>query len=553
AIGLALALAVPDDEVTATISLTVDAATAVSLTASGSSATVTEADASAAGANGKDNGTDTSKTTDSSGKDVNGKADDQLKNANKEASDNGGKQSTTKDTKSAQATTSDSNGTGKSSSDGGNTVTVAGAAGINVATTISKAYFADTADVTSSGAVTLKASANTDASAAGNGSATEAGSVGIGVGVAVNKADVTNIATIGNSTVSAGGLDLEAVMRVNGTDHLQRFDGTKWTTVDSGAAFPESPSDGDVFQITNAVPATTTIDGGQQLDSTHTTLKLKSVAEFGPKGTFTISGVTGTCSYTGIDTGSKELTGVSGCTVSEADKDTIDKLTITETSTTTVASPTTTVTGPQTLGSGNLQVGDTTDFFNGAGTFTVAGVSGTCSYNGTDGTHLKSVTGCSGSVAGGTTVTAGQDVSHGSLIVASTDDFATGGGVFTVTGVKDTCKYTGVSGSKLTGITGCTGTPADGATVTPMGLAPGVYKWDDSSSSWQLQTAGIPSGTSFPQSPASGDYFQALKGASSTTTAAGSLGSSLILTSTSAFPNVGTFTGSGITGTCSYT
>ena len=70
-IGLALALAIPDDEVIATDSRTISG-TAVSFSAFGSSTTTTEADASATGAKG-DSG-----SGDSSGKDVNGKADDQL-------------------------------------------------------------------------------------------------------------------------------------------------------------------------------------------------------------------------------------------------------------------------------------------------------------------------------------------------------------------------------------------------------------------------------------------------------------------------------------------
>ncbi|MGH2998744.1 MAG: beta strand repeat-containing protein, partial [Gaiellaceae bacterium] len=543
AIGLALALAVPDDEVTATVSRTLGNSTAkvgaVSLTASGSATIVTEADASAAGANGKDSNT---KSTDASGKDVNGKADDQLASANKDATSNGGKASKTTDTKNAKATTSDSNG------NGGNTVTVAGAAAINVATTLSKAYFADSAVITSSAQVTLKALANTDASATGNGSATQAGSVGIGAGVAVNSANITNIATTGNSTITSNGIDIEATMRANGTDHLQRFDGTNWTTIDSGATFPESPSDGDFFQITNAVPATTTVDGGQQIDSTHTSLQVKSTTDFGPQGTFTITGVSGTCTYTGKD--STHLTGVGGCTVAAADKATIDKVTVTETSTTTVNSATTQTSGAQTLGNGNLTVGDTTGFYNGAGTFTVTGVSGTCSYTGTDGTHLESVTGCTGSVASGTVVTAGQNVTQG-LAVASTDDFSTTG-IFTVTGVTGTCAYTGKDSTHLTGITGCTGTPANGATVTPDAKAPGVYEWVAASSSWQLQTAGIPSGTSFPTSPATNDYFQATKAAAAAVNGAQTLssGSNLTVASTAGFNSTGTITiGSA---TCSY-
>ena len=139
-LGLALALAVPDDEVTATVSRTISA-TKVSLAANGSSDTETEADASAKGAEGADSGT----KKDSSGKDVNGKADDQLSNANSESSTSTGKTSKTTDTSGAKAQTSDDNG---SSSGDKNTVTVAGAVAINVVTTISQASLADTVVVT---------------------------------------------------------------------------------------------------------------------------------------------------------------------------------------------------------------------------------------------------------------------------------------------------------------------------------------------------------------------------------------------------------------------
>ena len=173
-IGLALALAVPDDEVTATDSRTISG-TAISFSATGQSSTTTEADASAAGAKG-DSG-----SGDGSGKDVNGKADQQLSSANGESASTTGKSSKTTDTSNAQATTSDKN------SSGGNTVTVAGAAAINVVVTSYQATLADSAHVTATGLLSLKTSANTDASAVGSGKTTDAGTVGIGVGVAVEQ------------------------------------------------------------------------------------------------------------------------------------------------------------------------------------------------------------------------------------------------------------------------------------------------------------------------------------------------------------------------------
>ncbi|MES1247222.1 MAG: hypothetical protein ABUS54_06080, partial [Actinomycetota bacterium] len=475
AIGLALALAIPDDEVTASISRTVSANN-VSLTASGSSTTTTEADASAAGAAGADSGT----KKDSSGKDVNGKADDQLSSANADRTSATGKSAKTTDTSNAKAQTSDNNGT--SGSGDKNTVTVAGAAAINIVTALSKAWFLDTAHVTATGTTTLKALANTDSVATGTGKATDAGTVGIGAGVAVNSATFTNIATVGNATVTSNGLDIESEMRVNGTDHLQRFDGTSWTTIDSGAAFPEGPSDGDFFQLTNGVPATTQIDGDSQtIDSSHTSLKVKSTANFGPSGTFTIAGKDGTCTYTGKD--ATHLTGVTGCTIASSDK--IDKLTITQT---------------------------TTGFVDGGG-------------------QALSTT---------TTI---------SLAVVSTADFASTG-QFTIAGVTGTCTYTGTDATHFTGVTGCTGTPTDGAKISPIAKTPGVYKWSDSANDWQLQSKGIPTSTGFLASPSNGDYVQLTKDASTTATAQ-TLSGSLQVASTAGFAPTGSFTLNG--NTCTYT
>ena len=117
-----------------------------------------------------------------------------------------------------------------------NTVTVAGAAAINIVTESTKAYLANTANVTATtGLLSLKTLANDDASASASGKADEAGTVGIGVGVSVNKVDITNLATVGNATVSAVGIDLEAGMLVNGQDRIQHYDGSDWSTIDTGA------------------------------------------------------------------------------------------------------------------------------------------------------------------------------------------------------------------------------------------------------------------------------------------------------------------------------
>ncbi|HET7465666.1 MAG TPA: hypothetical protein VFL29_03300, partial [Candidatus Dormibacteraeota bacterium] len=434
-IGLALALNIPDDEVTSTISRTVQGTT-VTLTASGSSSSPSEADASATGAKGKGD--------DASGKDVNGKADDQTKNANQESKDGTGKQSSTKDTSNAQAETSDKNESGSS-----NTVTVAGAAAINIVTSITQASLADTANVTATtGALTIKTLANTDATATSNGKADSAGTVGIGVGVSVNKVDITNLATTGNATVTSKGLDIESGMLVNGTDRIQRFDGTDWKTIDVGPTFPEQPEDGDMFQLNQGVPGTTTLDESSPTDLNTGTLTVKSTAAFGPTGS------TGTLKVDGLDDATCNYT---------------------------VASAT---------------------------TFTLASATA-CA-----GTPEKDVT---VTMTTATRVSGDQDLANlpgGNLTVASATDFDLHGGTtgyFSTDGGKTVCSYTGISGSMLTGVSGCTGKVKDGAAVTRISSKPGVYKWDKGSSNWQFQITGIPTGTSFPTSPSTGDYFQLTK------------------------------------------
>ena len=65
---------------------------------------------------------------------------------------------------------------------------------------------------------------------------------------------------------------------------------------------------------------------------------------------------------------------------------------------------------------------------------------------------------------------ASEDLSTGTLDVASTSAFADKG-QFTVAGGSGPCSYTGTSGrNKFTGITGCTGTPANGAAVASVGI-----------------------------------------------------------------------------------
>ena len=283
-IGLALALAAPDDEVYATDTRELSGA-AVTFSATSTSTTTTEADASAAGAAG-DTG-----SGDGSNKDVNGKGTQQIQNANAQSTSATGTSSKTQNTDTAKATTSDTN------SSGGNTVTVAGAAGINIVTSHTEASLSDGVNLTATGLLSLKTSTNTDASAVGSGKATGAGSVGIGAGVAVNSVTFVNLSTTNNATITSKGVDLEAGMVVNGKDQIQVFDGTDWKTIDAGTAFPDDPESGDYFQLTKAIAPTTTVSGAsQKLEDG--SLKVASTLGFFPLGgTFTVEGISGTCSY----------------------------------------------------------------------------------------------------------------------------------------------------------------------------------------------------------------------------------------------------------------
>ncbi len=475
-VGLALALATPDDEVTATDTRELEGA-AVTFSATGTSSTTTEADASAAGAKG-DSG-----SGDGSGKTVNGKGTQQLQNANGESATTTGAQSKTQDTNGAKATT------GESSGSSGNEVTVAGAAAINIVTSKTQASLGAGVSLTATGLLTIKTSANTDASATGSGKETAAGSVGIGAGVSVNSVDLVNTATTNTATISSNGLDLEAGMTTNGKDQIQFFNGTDWETIDSGTALPDQPTDGEYFQLTKAIPPTTTVMGGSQtIDSTHTTLTVAStLGFFSLGGTFTIAGISGTCSYSAATPGVEDLpgviTGITGCTGTP-----VDKATVTVNTATTVSAPpaTTTVSGAsQNLAAGTLNVKSALAFPVSNGAFTVAGIAGTCQYTGSTATSLTGITNCGGTPADGALVTyvdsinttptsttvnesSPGDLSTGTLTVKSVAAFATAGGQFLVNGIANPCTYTGVDAvnNNLTGITGCTGTPAISAAVT---------------------------------------------------------------------------------------
>ena len=139
--ALSLALVVANHLVDSQLKRNLNSGGAVSFTADGSSTNSTEAVASSAGADEKKDGSQGS--TDSSNKDVNGKADANLDVA--KANDSSGK---TTGQKTPPAKSGEGGG-------GGTKVTVAAAVGIAIVTSRAIAKLPDLVDVTTPGAVNL--------------------------------------------------------------------------------------------------------------------------------------------------------------------------------------------------------------------------------------------------------------------------------------------------------------------------------------------------------------------------------------------------------------
>ncbi len=381
-IGLALALVIADDEVTATVSRNLTAGGAVGLQANGSSDNESTSTASAKGAK--------TKTDDTSGKDVNGKADDHLTNANTERHDETGKDASTSST--PKAATGDKGSGGSSTS-----VQVAAAVTINIVTTKSLAQLVGGITVGSGGVVNAKTQAATIADAIAKGESVGNGSSdGVGVGVSINLVDITNLATTGTATITGTGLDVEATMNDKNNGRIRRWDDTskQWVLVDRGETLPITPSSGDYYQLAKAQAPSALVDGaGQDVGAAPHELKLKSVAGFPTTGgTFTGQGISGTCTYTGVS-GSK-LTGIGGCTGTPD-----DKATVTLTTTTTVSG------ASQDVGTTHqLTVASVAKFASANGAFTVKGLSGTCSYTGTSGSMFTGISGCTGTPDDGAAV-----------------------------------------------------------------------------------------------------------------------------------------------------
>ena len=146
------------------------------------------------------------------------------------------------------------------------------------------------------------------------------------------------------------------------------------------------------------------------------------MAAFANSGSFTVDGVIGTCTYTGRDTAANKFTGVSGCTGTPAGGAVV------------------VVVGPTLPGAGSLAVASVAGFAD-SGSFTVAGVTGTCSYTGRDKVNnlFTGVTGCTGTPKDGAAVRNGGDNDRNSLSAIVDSATVTGG---TGVGVKATSTQT---------------------------------------------------------------------------------------------------------------
>src|SRR5690606_1744584 len=197
-VGVSLALTIGTDSVIATTDR--DLAAGGAMTFSARSVSQNEARAKAGVAGGSDAPAEPEGgETDQGG--VNNQIASQRSFADQRASAAGAESGTTGDTSGASAETS------------GGSVQVAGAVGVTVVESTSRAFIPDDRTVSAGGTLTVKAENNTDARAAADGSTSQAGETpsgtGVGVAVALNVANVTNEATIGEAGVTAGGLTVE--------------------------------------------------------------------------------------------------------------------------------------------------------------------------------------------------------------------------------------------------------------------------------------------------------------------------------------------------------
>ena len=199
-VGISIALTIVNDSSLATLNRNLVSGGVAAFMSSTISESESDAKSSVAGAQGKN--------SDSSGKDVDQKKNDQQGYADKTAKGLDNQAEGSEGAQSPSASTSDGS------------VSVAAGVAVNLENATSKASIPDGRSVTAAGMVTVQSAANADGRAVADGSATTGGgssSVGVGAAVAVNANNITNLAYVGNNTViSGGGLTVGAVM----ADHV---------------------------------------------------------------------------------------------------------------------------------------------------------------------------------------------------------------------------------------------------------------------------------------------------------------------------------------------
>jgi hypothetical protein len=196
AVGASLALAVVADQALATTARSISASGDISFVATSSSLSKSNAKASAKGGKKKS-------TRDPSKPEYD---PNQPENVDQETGSQRTFADNTAGSKGASGSGSTTTPT-SSSSDG--PVVVAAAISVNIAESTASAYIPDGVTINAAGVLTISATNNTDAYATADGNATK-GSIGIGAAVAVNYADVVTEAYIGNATVNAEGVTVQA-------------------------------------------------------------------------------------------------------------------------------------------------------------------------------------------------------------------------------------------------------------------------------------------------------------------------------------------------------
>ena len=209
-VGISLALSIGTDIASATVARNLTAGGAISLSARNATSNSGKAKASVAGGDAEEAPEEGSADAEEGG--VNKKVKGNRDFADKRAKDNGAD--------------SDAPTTDKASAEGegGSKVQVAGAVAVTITSATSRAKINDGLTITAGngtgvtdGTLTIQSEANADSEAVADAGTVLEGegggsSTGVGVAVSVNVADIVNEAVLGDSTITADGLVLQALM-----------------------------------------------------------------------------------------------------------------------------------------------------------------------------------------------------------------------------------------------------------------------------------------------------------------------------------------------------